>query len=44
MSSIIATAREAEALEILLMLDEAIADGMSMEDFRASLRAYIKAK
>lgn len=44
MATAIETAREAEALSILRMLDKAIADGEDIKEFRAELDAYIEGR
>ena len=42
MATAIETAREAEALTILRMLDKAMAEGKDIKQFRAELDAYIE--
>jgi len=44
MATAIETAREAEALSILRMLDKAIAAGEDITEFRAELDAYIEGR
>lgn len=44
LATAIETAREAEALSILRMLDKAIADGEDIKQFRAELDAYIEGR
>lgn len=44
MATAIETAREAEALSILRMLDKAIEEGKDIQGFRAELDAYIEGK
>lgn len=44
MATAIETAREAEALSILRMLDKAIEEGKDINQFRAELDAYIEGK
>ena len=44
MATAIETAREAEALSILRMLDKAIAEGEDIKLFRAKLDAYIEGR
>lgn len=41
MENVVDTAREAEALKILRMLDKAIKDGRSIQEFRAELDQYV---
>lgn len=44
LATAIETAREAEALSILRMLDKAIVDGEDIKQFRAELDAYIEGR
>ena len=44
LATAIETAREAEALSILRMLDKAIAEGEDIKLFRAELDAYIEGR
>lgn len=41
---VIKIAREAEALEIYLMIEEALEQGKNLEDFKELLRARIQGK
>lgn len=43
-SEVIRVAREAEALEIYLMVEEAIERGLSLEEFKDLLKARIQGK